>query len=30
VQYPNIAGIWLDPIVGYYSKPDLFPVDSTY
>lgn len=29
-QYPNIAGIWLDPIVGYYSKPELFPVDSTY
>jgi len=29
-QYPNIAGIWLDPIVGYYSKPELFPIDSTY
>ncbi len=29
-QYPKIAGIWLDPIVGYYSKPDLFPIDSTY
>jgi alpha-L-fucosidase len=23
-QYPNIAGIWLDPIMGYYSRPDLF------
>jgi alpha-L-fucosidase len=29
-QYPDIAGIWFDPIMGYYSNPDLFPVDSTY
>jgi len=29
-QYPKIAGIWFDPIMGYYSRPDLFPVDSTY
>ena len=29
-QYPNIAGIWLDPIMGYYSTPDMFPIDSTY
>ena len=29
-QYPNIAGIWFDPIMGYYHRPDLFPVDSTY
>lgn len=29
-QYPNIAGIWFDPIMGYYSRPDLFPMDSTY
>jgi len=29
-QYPNIAGIWFDPIMGYYSRPDLFPIDSTY
>ena len=29
-QYPDIAGIWLDPIMGYYSRPDLFPIDSTY
>ncbi len=29
-QYPNIAGIWLDPIMGFYHHPDLFPVDSTY
>lgn len=29
-QYPHIAGIWLDPIMGFYSRPDLFPVDSTY
>lgn len=29
-QYPNIAGIWFDPIMGYYHRPDLFPIDSTY
>jgi len=29
-QYPNIAGIWFDPIMGYYNRPDLFPMDSTY
>jgi alpha-L-fucosidase len=29
-QYPNIAGIWFDPIMGYYNRPDLFPIDSTY
>lgn len=29
-QYPTIAGIWFDPIMGFYSRPDLFPVDETY
>lgn len=29
-QYPEIAGIWLDPIMGFYSKPDIFPIESTY
>lgn len=29
-QYPNIAGIWFDPIMGFYSRPELFPIDSTY
>lgn len=29
-QYPNVAGIWFDPVLGYYSRPDLFPIDSTY
>ncbi len=29
-QYPHIAGIWFDPIMGYYNRPDLFPIDSTY
>lgn len=29
-QYPKIAGIWFDPIMGFYSRPDLFPIDSTY
>lgn len=30
VQYPEIAGIWLDPIMGFYNRPDLFPIDETY
>ncbi len=29
-QYPNIAGIWFDPVMGYYSRSELFPIDSTY
>ena len=29
-QYPDIAGIWLDPIMGFYANPDVFPVDKTY
>lgn len=29
-QYGPIAGIWLDPIMGYYARPDLFPIDETY
>jgi len=29
-QYPDLAGIWLDPIMGYYSRPDLFPIEETY
>jgi alpha-L-fucosidase len=29
-QYPNIAGIWFDPIMGLYNRPDLFPVEKTY
>lgn len=29
-QYPNIAGIWFDPIMGYYSNPDVFPISETY
>jgi alpha-L-fucosidase len=29
-QYGPIAGIWLDPIMGFYSRPDLFPIDETY
>ena len=29
-QYSPVAGIWLDPIMGYYSRPDLFPIDETY
>ncbi|MGK7396922.1 MAG: alpha-L-fucosidase [Candidatus Cyclobacteriaceae bacterium M3_2C_046] len=29
-QYPYLAGIWLDPIMGYYTRPDLFPIEETY
>ncbi len=29
-QYPTIAGIWFDPIMGLYHRPDLFPVEDTY
>lgn len=29
-QYPTIAGIWFDPIMGYYNRPDLFPIEETY
>ncbi len=29
-QYPTIAGIWFDPIMGLYNRPDLFSVEETY
>jgi len=29
-QYGPLAGIWLDPIIGYYQRPDLFPIEDTY
>ena len=29
-QYQPLAGIWLDPIMGYYARPDLFPIEETY
>lgn len=29
-QYPSVAGIWFDPIMGYYANPDVFPIDETY
>ena len=29
-QYRPLAGVWLDPIMGYYHRPDLFPVDRIY
>lgn len=29
-HYGPLAGIWFDPIMGYYSRPELFPVDETY
>ena len=28
--YGPVAGIWLDPIMGYYARPDLFPIGETY
>lgn len=29
-NYGYIAGIWFDPIMGYYARPDLFPIEDTY
>ena len=29
-NYGPIAGIWFDPIMGYYARPDLFPIGETY
>jgi alpha-L-fucosidase len=29
-QYPTVAGIWFDPIMGVYANPDVFPIDETY
>ncbi len=29
-SYGPVAGIWFDPIMGYYQRPDLFPIEETY
>ncbi len=29
-QYGPINGLWLDPIMGYYARPDLFPINESY
>ena len=29
-NYGPVAGIWFDPIMGYYARPDLFPIEETY
>ena len=29
-QYGPIAGIWFDPVAGYYARPHLFPIQETY
>ena len=29
-QYPTVAGIWFDPIMGFYTNPDIFPIQETY
>lgn len=29
-QYGPVAGMWFDPIMPYYHRPDLFPVRETY
>lgn len=29
-QYGPLAGIWFDPLMGYYARPDFFPMDETY
>ncbi|HOD80621.1 MAG: Alpha-L-fucosidase [Planctomycetes bacterium ADurb.Bin126] len=30
INYGPLAGIWFDPIMGYYARPDLFPIHETY
>jgi alpha-L-fucosidase len=29
-QYGPIAGLWFDPVMGYYARPDLFPMQDIY
>lgn len=29
-NYGPLAGLWFDPIMGYYARPDLFPIHETY
>jgi alpha-L-fucosidase len=29
-RYGPVAGVWFDPIMGYYARPDLFPIEETY
>lgn len=29
-HYGPVAGVWFDPIMGYYARPDLFPIHETY
>jgi alpha-L-fucosidase len=29
-QYGPLAGIWFDPVMGFYARPDLFPLAETY
>jgi len=29
-HYGPLAGIWFDPLMGYYARPDLFPMAETY
>lgn len=29
-RYGSIAGIWIDPLLGYYGRPDLFPMEEIY
>jgi alpha-L-fucosidase len=29
-HYGRLAGVWLDPVMGYYARPDLFPIKETY
>ena len=29
-QYGPLGGLWFDPIMSYYHRPDLFAPDETY
>ena len=29
-SYGPVSGIWFDPLMGYYGRPDLFPISDVY
>ncbi len=29
-NYGPVAGLWFDPMLTYYARPDLFPIEETY
>jgi alpha-L-fucosidase len=29
-RFPHVAGIWFDPIMGVYAKPEMYDMENTY